>query len=462
MPEDLNDIAGNNPIDISGDPVIQTEVDMLCLLADFPEKLTEVRSILSPDMVSNSKVGQLIKNFIEQNIIPTHSIVEEIVNDPVYQIRRNFFKITDVEYVLQSLLHNYKFRYLTYKLPNKLLHSDYSKAISEIEKAQEISTYGTISKKMFDLDRLFNDAMKFQTSTSQIYQTGIGSIDKQMIPRIVLSDLIILAADTGVGKTLITLQMVENISTLYDESIAWFSLEMTALKMTNRRIALYLDKYSAASITDKTIFSQFDGELDYQNAAMIARRKKIFINDEVYMFNDICNHIRNLAKQGIKIFVIDYLQLIRHHNERLDEVRQLQHIIITLKLLCNHHNIIIFALSQFHRKDDFKMSNNGKTIKREPEVSDLKGASSLEQNSDRIFMLWCDPEEMSSPKEERYIKFLVKKNRDGRQFSTWVMHHKRTGQITSVDDATISMLNTANAENNKGEKDYELKLRNRN
>lgn len=456
QPENLNEIAGSNPIEISGDPVIQTEVDMLCLLADFPEKLQEVRSLLTPDMISNSKVGQVIKNFLEQNIVPTHSIVEEIINDPVYQIKRSIFKITDVEYVLQSLLHNYKVRYLTYKLPNKLLHSDYSQALSEMERAQEITTRGVISKEIFDTRKTFEEANKFQMSNQKIYKTGIPSIDKVFVPAIMPSNLITVAADTGVGKTLFVTQVMENITTMYDEPIVWFSLEMPKIDMTNRRIALYLKDHGSSAITNKTICSTFEGELDFNNASTQAEKRKVYMVDNVFMFNDICNYIRNLAHLNHRFFVIDYLQLVVHHNFHLSDLKQLENMIITLKRLCNQYNIIIFAISQFHRKDDFKMTNSAKIIKRTPELSDLKGSSSIEQNSDRVIMLWCEPSEMEEIKEERYVKVLMKKNRFGNLFSTWVLHHRATGRMESVSDEQIKILNnTANAENNKGEKHNE-------
>lgn len=434
--KDFNAIASDNAPDLSGDPVVQTEVDLLCILADFPNLASTVESTITEDMISDSAVGKLIKNYIFSGVVLTHSIIEESLKSTAYSIRRNSFSVHDVENILAAILHHHKLRYFATKLPTKLMKAkDLSTSALEIEKAQQILTKGVLSTKRFDKREAFAEAQQYQLASEHTYRTGITSFDNIIQTGLMMSHLLVFAADTGVGKTLMCTQMIENISSIYGLKCAWFCLEMPRIDMIHRRIALYLKNSNFHQIIDKTI-----DELEYERALALAENKEIYLYDDVFDFNSICAYIRNMAGNGFKFFVIDYLQLIRLTIPGYNERQVLDYMIIHLKELCKRYKISIFVISQLSKADDYKMRVDASIAKREPMLRDLKGTSAIAQTADRVVMLWCPPEEMDGPLSllpQRLIKWLLLKNRHGNPGKGWIIHDKNTGRITDAPEERV-------------------------
>ena len=446
--KDFNAIASENAPDLSGDPVVQTEVDLLCILADFPNLVSTVESSITEDMISDSEVGKLIKNFIFSGVILTHSIIEETLKNSAYCVKRNSFSISDVEQILAAILHHYKLRYFSTKLPTKLMKSsNLATSALEIEKAQQLLIKGAVSAKRFDKREAFAEAQKYQLSNEPTFKTGINSFDTVIQTGLMMSHLLVFAADTGVGKTLMCTQMIENIASTYGIKCAWFCLEMPRIDMVHRRIALYLKESNFHQIIDKTI-----DEFEYNRAISLAENKEIYIYDDVFDFNSICMYIRNLSEKGFKFFVIDYLQLIRLTIPGYNERQVLDYMIIHLKELCKRYKISIIVISQFSKGDDFKMKSDASVVRREPMLRDLKGTSAIAQTADRVVMLWCPPEEMDGPMSllpNRLIKWILLKNRHGSPGKGWITHDKNTGRINDAPDERIQQYITYKEQKDK-------------
>jgi replicative DNA helicase len=448
--KDFNAIASDNAPDLSGDPVVQTEVDLLCILADFPNLVSTVESSITEEMISDSEVGKLIKNFIFSGVILTHSIIEETLKSTAYCVKKNSFSVGDVEQILAAILHHYKLKYFSSKLPTKLMKSkDLASSALEIEKAQQILTKGAVSTKRFDKREAFAEAQQYQLTNDITFKTGIQSFDMVIRTGLMMSHLLVFAADTGVGKTLMCTQIVENIASTYGCKIAWFCLEMPRIDMVHRRIALYLKQSNFHQIIDKTI-----DELEYERALAIAENKEIYLYDDVFDFNSICAYIRNLSGAGFKFFVIDYLQLIRLSIPGFNERQVLDYMIIHLKELCKRYKISIIVVSQFSKGDDFKMKADASVVKREPMLRDLKGTSAIAQTADRVVMLWCPPEEIDGPLlllPQRLIKWILLKNRHGSPGKGWIVHDKDTGRMSDASEERIQQYITYKEQQEKSQ-----------
>jgi len=455
MPDiaDINSQIADCPIDLSGDPVIQSEVDLLCLISDYPTSIESIAPNIPDEMISNSAVGKLIKAVLRGQQQITHSIVEETVNNPIYNVKRSVFKISDVPKIIEALLSHYKHRFFTKKLPQSLLAcKSLSDAVSNINDAYTIALTGLAKYEVKDNSLYAGDFMSYINRKEDIYKTGIRVIDNLITARgIALSQLITLAADTGVGKTLIAVQILEYIAQMYNVPCCMFSLEMPIEQMLSRRIVHYLNGCITA---DQLIRKEIPDErfLEIEQSAIQMAKTPIFVRDDLYNYSDITNAIRAMVPKGFKFFVIDLLQLIKMPGSKLSERERIDWITSELKILANKYKVTIFLVSHLHRKDDIKMRTDGSIVQREPGLADLKGASGIEQNSDKVMMLWSP--EVVNPKTDnpnmyRYLKFGLKKDRFGREFSIWLKHNTMSGIIEECIQQDIiyieSMINLQNS-----------------
>ncbi len=446
MPDkvDINDLIAESPIDLSGDPVVQSEVDLLCLISDFPDAIAEIAPNIPDNMISNSAVGKLIKAVLRGEQQLTASVIEETVNNQVYNVKRSCFSISDVTKTVEALIAHYKLRFFTKKLPQSLLGSkSLVDAVDHINDAYSIALTGLAKYEVKDKKAYTQDFMSYISNKEDIYRTGIQTIDSRITAKgITLSQLITVAADTGVGKTLLVVQLLEHIANMYNVPCCLFSLEMPLNQMLSRRIVHYLN---GCITTEQLIRKEIPDEafLEVENAAVQMAKTPIYIKDNLHCYNDIANTIRTMSTKGFKFFVIDLLQLIRIPGSKLSERERIDYITADLKIIANKYKVTIFLVSHLHRKDDIKMKTNGTIIQREPTLGDLKGASGIEQNSDKVMMLWS-PESVNpkdnNPNPYRYLKFGLKKDRFGVEFGVWLKHNLMSGILECCSDQDVAYI----------------------
>ncbi len=448
MPDtvDINSQIAENPIDLSGDPVVQSEVDLLCLLSDFPGAVAEIAPNIPDDMISNSAVGKLIKAVLRGQQFITHSVIEETVNNQAYNVKRSTFSVSDVPKVVEALISHYKHRFFTKRLPQALIAcKSLTDAVDSINNAYSIALTGLTKYEVKDNRLYAGDFMAYLNKKEDIYRTGLGNIDNLITAKgLALSQLITLAADTGVGKTMLAVQILEHIAQMYNVPCCMFSLEMPVEQMLGRRIVHYLngcitaDELIRKDIPDEKFF-------EVEAAAIQMAKTPIFIKDDLYNYNDISNAIRSMCTKGFKFFVIDLLQLIKMPGSKLSERERIDWITADLKILANKYKITILLISHMHRKDDIKMRIDGTVVQREPNLADLKGASGIEQNSDKVMLLWA-PDAINpktdNPNMYRYLKFGLKKDRFGIQFNTWLKHNVLSGIIEPCEQSDITYINS--------------------
>lgn len=213
--------------------------------------------------------------------------------------------------------------------------------------------------------------------------TGFKDLDN-LLAGMQASNLLILAARPGVGKTTFALNIAQNLAISHKRSVAIFSLEMSKEELNDRLLVTQADidawklKTGKLNEEDFTKLSNAMGEL---------AEAKLFINDTPAL---TILEMRTLARRlqvdaGIDLIIVDYLQLARgrSYDNRVQEVSEISQ---GLKNLARELKVPVLALSQLSRK----VEERG--VKK-PQLSDLRESGSIEQDADVVMFLWREDDE---------------------------------------------------------------------
>ncbi len=190
-------------------------------------------------------------------------------------------------------------------------------------------------------------------------------------------DLIILAARPSVGKTAFALNVAYNVSHKSKEAVAVFSLEMPAEQLITRIIC------SAGSLNAETLRSGSvlkDNATRYYAAAEKVSECNLYIDDSPGIrIGEIAAKCRRLKQeQGLKMIIIDYLQLISGPaNSRESRQQEVSDISRQLKMLARECEVPVIALSQLSRSIEKRESKR-------PVLSDLRESGAIEQDADIV------------------------------------------------------------------------------
>ena len=229
------------------------------------------------------------------------------------------------------------------------------------------------------------------------------------------SDLVIIAARPGMGKTALALSMARNISVQQKIPVAFFSLEMSSVQLITRLISsetgLSSDKLRTGKLADHE-WQQLNIKVSDLESS------PLFIDDSpsLTIFELRAKARRLASSNGIKLIIIDYLQLmnIGSSNKAGNREQEISTISRNLKALAKELDIPVIALSQLSRA----VETRGGT--KRPILSDLRESGAIEQDADIVSFLyrpeyygiteWDD--DMKTPSEGQG-EFIVAKHRNG-------------------------------------------------
>ncbi|MBS7255735.1 replicative DNA helicase [Flavobacterium branchiicola] len=214
-------------------------------------------------------------------------------------------------------------------------------------------------------------------------ETGFTNLDK-LTSGWQPSDLIIIAARPAMGKTAFVLSMARNIAIQYGHGVALFSLEMASVQLITRLIS------SETGLSSEKLRT---GKLEAHEWTMLSTKVKdlekapLFIDDTPSLsIFDLRAKCRRLASQhGIKIIIIDYLQLMtaggnaKGGGNREQEISTISR---NLKALAKELNVPVIALSQLSRAVETRGSS------KRPLLSDLRESGAIEQDADIVSFLY--------------------------------------------------------------------------
>ena len=212
-------------------------------------------------------------------------------------------------------------------------------------------------------------------------------------------NLIILAARPSVGKTTIAMQIAQAASADNNKTLV-FSLEMTKKELVQRLIQ------STGLVSQYELVTHKINWDNYEKALGMVVNSNLIINDDAYNIHDIRHKIITSVKtQGVKMVMIDYLQLMKGANPRMSKNDQVGELTSALKQTAKQCNIPIIVLSQLSRES---VREN-----RSPQLYDLRDSGSIEQDADIVVMLERSKDDMGAIIDNK-IDMWIRKNRAGK------------------------------------------------
>ena len=192
------------------------------------------------------------------------------------------------------------------------------------------------------------------------------------------SDLIIIAARPAMGKTAFVLSMAKNIAVDFRNPVALFSLEMSNVQLVNRLISNVCEIESGKIKSGQLAGHEWQ-QLDYKLKNLLDAPLYVDDTPSLSVFELRTKARRLVREHGVKIIIIDYLQLMNASGmafgSRQEEVSTISR---SLKGLAKELNIPIIALSQLNRGVESREGIDGKR----PQLSDLREA--IEQDADMV------------------------------------------------------------------------------
>jgi len=211
--------------------------------------------------------------------------------------------------------------------------------------------------------------------------TGFPDLDK-MTDGLHGGEMIVIAARPSMGKTSLAMNIAEHATVELKLPVGVFSLEMSAESLMLRMMC------SLARVNMRHIRDGFMSEADFPKLHHAAGRlsgSKLFIDDSAGLsILQLRARARRMAQQhGIKLFVIDYLQLLNSTARRAQDNRQQEIADISsgIKALAKELNVPIIVLAQLNREIE-------KDKNRKPRMSDLRESGSIEQDADLVGLLY--------------------------------------------------------------------------
>ena len=261
------------------------------------------------------------------------------------------------------------------------------------------------------------------------------------------SDLIIIAARPGMGKTAFVLSMARNAAVMFNKPVAFFSLEMSSLQLVNRLIS------SEAEIPSDKIRK---GQLaNHEWEQLNLRIKKlsqapIYMDDtpalSIFEFRAKCRRL--VAEKKVECIIIDYLQLMvaGTENKTGNREQEISMISRSLKAVAKELSVPVIALSQLSRAVETRGSS------KKPQLSDLRESGAIEQDADMVMFIYR-PEYYGLSEDENANSTLgmaevsVAKHRNG---ALRDVRLRFIGQFTKFQDADDFEFNDESSMANAG------------
>lgn len=219
------------------------------------------------------------------------------------------------------------------------------------------------------------------------------------------SNLIILAARPGTGKTAMVLNIAQHVGLIEKVPVGIFSLEMSKEELVDRLLVSQADidawKLKTGRLADEDFnrLSEAMGEL---------AEAPIFIDDTpgINILEMRTKARRLQVEHGVKLIIMDYLQLAdpgRRFDSRVQEVSMISQ---GLKNLARELKVPVLACSQLSRAVEARGN-------RVPELSDLRESGSIEQDADVVMFLYREDSDMMNWGEQIPTKLRIAKHRNG-------------------------------------------------
>jgi replicative DNA helicase len=280
--------------------------------------------------------------------------------------------------------------------------------ISEVRVEEKTATIKELVKDAITTIEHFHQRQGMLTGIS----TGFPDLDK-LTSGLHGGEMIVIAARPSMGKTSLAMNVAEHVAIEERLPVGVFSLEMTAESLVLRMLC------SRSRVNLRNIRDGFLAERDFPKLTGSAGKlagAPLFIDDTAGMsILQLRAKARRMTQQhGIKLFVIDYLQLL-HSTSRRAENRQQEIADISngIKALAKELKVPMIVLSQLNRELE-------KDKNRKPRLSDLRESGAIEQDADLVALLYKptggdddDSDKSGLEQDALPVNLLIAKQRNG-------------------------------------------------
>lgn len=290
--------------------------------------------------------------------------------------------------------------------PVENILSDAEKSILEISNKGHRSGFVRIADVLMET---YNRLEYLSKSHGEItgVPSGYHDLDR-MTSGFQKSDLIIVAARPSVGKTAFALNIAQNVAVRAKQSVAIFSLEMSASQLVSRMLCAESNVDANRLRTGK--LEEEDWEKIIMGMGALAD-SPIFIDDTPGItIAEIRSKLRRLhtEQNGLGLVLIDYLQLITGKSRAGSENRQqeISEISRQLKAIARELHVPVIALSQLSRAVEQRQDKR-------PMLSDIRESGSIEQDADIVAFLYRDDYYNPDTEDKNIVEIIIAKHRNG-------------------------------------------------
>ena len=315
--------------------------------------------------------------------------------------------------------------------PTAILNKAEQMVLDVSGQTQSESSFAAIGEVVLsNLDKL--NALQQHDGAITGVPTGFKDVD-HIFNGLQKSDLILVAARPAMGKTAFTLNIAQNVTMLYDKTVAFFSLEMGKEQLVGRILS------SVAGVSSEKLRRANMDPADWEKVIAAADRmskSKLFIDDTPGLtVQDMRSKLRRLkVEHGLDLVIVDYIQLMQGRNagkgseNRQQEVSEISR---NLKLIAREFNVPVIALSQLSRSVESRPDKR-------PVLSDLRESGSLEQDADIVAFLYRDDyydragEEEEDGMPNNTVEVIIEKNRSGARGTVELIFQKEYNKFSSI------------------------------
>lgn len=249
------------------------------------------------------------------------------------------------------------------------------------------------------------------------------------------SELIIIAARPGMGKTAFLLSTIRNAAVDHNSPVAIFSLEMSGVQLINRMISAEAEiegeKLKKASLADH----EWEQLIHKTNKIS---QSNIFIDDtpalSIFDLRAKCRRLK--SKHDIQLIVVDYLQLMsgnvgKHNGNREQEIAAISR---ALKCIAKELDVPVIAASQLSRSVETRGGD------KRPQLADLRESGSIEQDADMVMFLYrpeyygLTEKDDGTPLDNGYTELIIGKHRNGPLKNIGIKFLNRYTKFTNLDN----------------------------
>ena len=236
--------------------------------------------------------------------------------------------------------------------------------------------------------------------------TGIRDLD-QITPGLNRSDLIIVGARPGMGKTSFMLNLARNVAVQQNRTVAIFNLEMSREQMVNRLLSAE-SKVSSKKLRVGNLTPDEWSRIAV-GASVLCKAPILLDETSSITVPEMKARLRRVKNLGA-VFV-DYLQLMRSTVRTENRVQEVTEITRSLKIMAKDLNVPVMVCAQLARSTEQKANHR-------PALSDLRESGSIEQDADQVLFLYRDEYYKDQQKDPAAVEVgtsevIVSKNRHG-------------------------------------------------